>query len=780
MVEQLCGHADIVKILLSAGADVNIYNKNQNYSALAFAVQFDNQELTKMLIAAGAEVEVPAEKELIGTGTSANNKTLIEPLISAVRKGHAKLVEELLKSGTDVNATDEDGDTALMTAIKIRSKPIFQLLISHGAEVNTENDKGETALYLAVTQGHAEYKRMQLEEDKNQQNHVLNEELSLKASSFMVYTLLRVGAHLHETTSGLNPCIVHLTSIEFKNPNPTVLKLDAAGSQIKARELSTVIPLQDYVQDFIREHLKQVYPKRNLYFTVPQLDLPQLLKSSLLFHTLQKYDLIPNSEEKKLLLKIKEGDTKSTQLLINSGVDVNVQDENGMTGFMIAYQTGHKELVEQLIKSGADVNLQDSSGHTALMKTALKHSRDNDSVTDSLKYGTLIKIQECMQVLLQHNPNLNIQDKDGNTALIHVAEDMLYWRKTCKPLNYAKEVEETLAALEQCAFALIDAGTDPNLKNVKGCTALMFGYSNLNFVQKVIQVGADVNWKDKDGNTALNLAADLGEVECVEKLIESGAEINSGDETPLMTAAENGHVDCVKLLIRAGADLDIEGKNGTALWWAAFQGHVECVNLLIQAGADLDTQNEKGLTALIWAVGNECIECVKLLIQEGADLDIQSKNGRTALMAATVEGHVECVKLLAGAGANLNIQNQDGYTALMLAADQRYVECVKLLIREGADLDTQGKHGRTALMAATVEGHVECVKLLARAGADFNIRGKDGHTAVMIAACSGANSCFITLLQAGAEVNSSDLRRMLCGKHQSNPKDAPGKILNLV
>ena len=95
-------------------------------------------------------------------------------------------------------------------------------------------------------------------------------------------------------------------------------------------------------------------------------------------------------------------------------------------------------------------------------------------------------------------------------------------------------------------FSLIDAGADPNLKNDNDCTALILGANILNFVKLLITAGADVNWKDKIGNTALNRAAYLGEVKCVEKLIQSGAEINIGSTTPLMAAAKIGQVECLK------------------------------------------------------------------------------------------------------------------------------------------------------------------------------------------------------------------------------------------
>ena len=749
---------------------------------------------------------------MIGTGTSANNKTLIEPLISAVRKGHAELVEELLKFGADVNATDEDGDTALMTAITIGSKPVFQLLVNHGAEVNAENDKGETALYLAVSQSYAEYERMKSEEDQSKQKHTAKE-FSLEGSSLMVYTLLREGAHLHETTSGLNPCTVHLTSEEFKNPNPTVLKLlDAGGSKENLKVIYSVNHLEDCAENCIREHLKKIHPERNLYFTVPKLGLPKRLQSNLLFHTVQQSDLVPSIEEKakEFLQKIKQIDTKDVQHLISAGMDVNVLDENDMSPLMIASQAGHKGLVEQLIEAKADVNLQNLSGDTALIY-ASKDLRNKSVVADLKGINHMEKIQECMQVLLQHNAEINIQGKDGDTALMHLGKTASYLVQSIEsPFQ-----NRILAAIEQCMFTLIDAGADPNLKNDNGCTALILGANLFNFVRKIIETGANVNWKDKIGNTALNRAAHLGEVECIKTLIEAGAEINSGSPTALLAAASEGHVQCVKLLVQEGADLDIRNKNGlTALMAAELKGYMECVKLLIQEGTDLDIRNEDGMPALVWAVFEGQVENMKLLIQEGADPDKRDKDGLTALMVAAANGQVEClkllvqvsdlntsdkkgrtaliwvalnghvrsVKLLIGAGVDLNIQNEDGYTALMWASGKGHVDCVKLLIRARADLDGQEDvNGRTALMLAAGTGHVKCVKLLIRGGADLDIRDKYDETALMIAERTGAESCFYKLLKARAKVDHSVMTSKLNEKQtesQRNFKDGLGKILN--
>ena len=644
-----------------------------------------------------------------------------------------------------MNVTDESGNTALMKAVKLSSKAISQLLVKWGAEVNAENHKGETALYLAVTQSHAEYEKISKQsKNRNKQKHILNEDFLFEGSSLMVHIILRGGAHLHETKSGLNPCTVHLNSAEFKKPNPTVLKmLDAGGFKENMKELFSVNLLQDYVRDFFRQHLIQAHPERNLYFIVPQLGLPKRLQSYLLFHAVQHSNLVPSSEEKKLLQKIQEGETENVKHLINAGVDVNVRDENDMTGLMIASQAGQKQLVEQLLESEADINLQDSSGDTALIH-ALKYQQDKNFV----KY--LKKIQECAQVLLQHDADINIQGKDGDTALMHLARTTSFiW--TVIPM-YKEKIEnltKDTAVVDKFMFAFINAGADPNATNDKGNTALILGANNLHFVKKMIKVGADVNWEDKDGNTALNQAASFGAVDCTETLIEAGAEINNGQYTALSRAAQNGHLQCVKLLIREGADLDVQNKIGkTALMAAAAAGRVECLKLLIREGANLDIWDEEGHPALMFAAGNRHLECVKLLIQEGADLDIWDEKGHTALVFAAKVGHVECVKVL---------------------------------IQSGADLDIQGGNGATALMYSAVRGHMECVKLLVEGRADLNIREEHGYTALMIAALNGFDSCFSTLIEAGAEVDSSDIE-VICyqTKPQATSKDSRGKILNLI
>lgn len=71
------------------------------------------------------------------------------------------------------------------------------------------------------------------------------------------------------------------------------------------------------------------------------------------------------------------------------------------------------------------------------------------------------------------------------------------------------------------------------------------------------QSGADINSKNSDGNTALNLAALNGHYDIVTLLLDNGAHINTRDlekRTPLINATRRGHAQIVELLLQRGAN----------------------------------------------------------------------------------------------------------------------------------------------------------------------------------------------------------------------------------
>ncbi|MBC6415888.1 MAG: ankyrin repeat domain-containing protein [Bdellovibrionales bacterium] len=138
------------------------------------------------------------------------------------------------------------------------------------------------------------------------------------------------------------------------------------------------------------------------------------------------------------------------------------------------------------------------------------------------------------------------------------------------------------------------------------------------------------------GTTSLFFAIEIKNVERIEKLIDLGANVNARNDrgqTPLHYASEDGSLNkVVEALLKAGAEVnakDIDGR--TPLHHASlFNTHnLNVMKTLLKAKAEVNVRDNKGDTPLYWAVALKRIDKVKLLLEFGADPNIKNKNGET-------------------------------------------------------------------------------------------------------------------------------------------------------
>ncbi len=87
-------------------------------------------------------------------------------VLRAARNGDAAL-KSLLSQGVNINATDEDGETALMEAADGRNPEVVRVLIANGANVNAADEDGETALMIAADEGNTETVRLLIQAGAN-------------------------------------------------------------------------------------------------------------------------------------------------------------------------------------------------------------------------------------------------------------------------------------------------------------------------------------------------------------------------------------------------------------------------------------------------------------------------------------------------------------------------------------------------------------------------------------------------------------------------------------
>ncbi|EAY16508.1 hypothetical protein TVAG_348180 [Trichomonas vaginalis G3] len=170
--------------------------------------------------------------------------------------------------------------------------------------------------------------------------------------------------------------------------------------------------------------------------------------------------------------------------------------------------------------------------------------------------------------------------------------------------------------------------------------------------------GANINGKDKYGDTALHMAAWKNSKETAEFLISHGANINEKNkngETALHTATWENNKETTEFLISHGANINEKNKNGeTALHTATWENNKETAEFLISHGANINEKNKNGETALHTATWENNKETAEFLISHGANINEKNKNGETALHTATWENNKETAEFLISHGANIN------------------------------------------------------------------------------------------------------------------------------
>jgi ankyrin repeat protein len=143
------GNLHIVQLLIDSGANINTYDTTRvcpGTNVLQAAAAKGNMDIVKYLLDRGADVNFPA---LYKSGMTA--------LQAAVASRCVELVQFLITRGADVNApaADEWGVTALQAAVRANSKPLVNLLLDAGANANDTpaNCGGRSSLQYAAKNG---------------------------------------------------------------------------------------------------------------------------------------------------------------------------------------------------------------------------------------------------------------------------------------------------------------------------------------------------------------------------------------------------------------------------------------------------------------------------------------------------------------------------------------------------------------------------------------------------------------------------------------------------
>jgi ankyrin repeat protein len=414
----------------------------------------------------------------------------------------------------------------------------------------------------------------------------------------------------------------------------------------------------------------------------------------------------------------KSADADALRALLKQGVDVKAASADGTTALHWASYRDALESADLLIRAGANVNAANDLGATPLWNASLNGST------------------AMVGRLLQAGANPNLALLGGETPLMIASR----------------------SGNPDVVTQLIDKGAHVNARGPRGQTALMWAVSQQHpdVVRILLTRGADIHARSDvlsqmmaapphgkpeynrlipfGGETALMFAARVGDLASAKVLLAAGANVNYADAwgvSAMVLAAHSGFTDLVEFLLDKGADANAAGPGFTALHEAIMRRDEKMVTALLAHRANPNTPLQTwtperrssedfnfapalvGATPFWLAARFAEPNVMRLLVKQGADPLFVLRNeyyvndfndrrtqATTALMAAVGVGGgrawvqpdrnqhealiLESVKLAIELGVDVNAVNTDGRTALDAAKAFKLEPVVKLLVEKGA------------------------------------------------------------------------------------------------
>lgn len=356
-----------------------------------------------------------------------------------------------------------------------------------------------------------------------------------------------------------------------------------------------------------------------------------------------------------------------------------------------AVQNLNFDEAKKALEKGADIDVQDEDGNSALILAAKADSVD------------------LVSLLVQSGADILVRNKKQQTALIAAQSDLktiiIASNKPIKPV------------FELLLFAARDLPIEA--KNQYAKEAIFFSHGDYRVVDYVLNLGVDPNIRlDEQGNTLLTKFT-FTSPEQIRSILAQGTDPNlrnNNGETPLMRLVSTRFTppEVIEILLTAGAQIDATDKIGRSVLFTVIENkNAAIAKVLVERGANVNLRDAHNQTPFLLAMEAENIEIIKLLIKSGADVNTVNDDGQTPLMTASKVGKNEIVETLIEAKANINAQDLLGQTALILAIDKyAYPETVKILLKAGADSSIKDTNSDTALSIATRDKREDIVKML--------------------------------------------------------------------
>ena len=757
------GDAATVELLLKAGADINGRERSGN-CALHWAVTLHHNQLVELLLERGAHPAIPSEQyDSLDHAGVFDNSPGTTPLHCAARFGNARAAELLLQHGADINATDERQATPIVCSAETASVAVLKLLHQRGADIRSPKIVERLNIRHAAA---ADYLRYLTEKHYNFENSDIFLRACIQNRPDILQILKEAG---QKVPAADNKGVSALSMLLSQARNGTTQEELLAGIDLLlscGADVTSMgyLPLSfcvDYGYDHVFFRLVELgapltspQPEQKRLLTACatqprsaegrqrimqwlEANHPDLVATEKAELERREAEASRRSKGEALLQAVRSGKLDEVKAALQNGADIHYFGDSGETALSLAcFSTLNRHLVEFLLEQGADPDFAPGTkGSLPLMR-----------VTET----------EQVRLLVKHGADINRRSPQGSYCLHAMA------RRN--------------SALTACALEL---GACPTLTDDEGSTALMMvttidsaillhqaapqmlHHRNGDGDTALHAIAAKAQYSDKPDNTVdisryptvgakprlcTNIGVSLDKEAIAHYLMKAGlsADVpNNTGQTPLMIAAGRGDAGLVSVMLHCGAKAAVTDPAGkSALSYAQMSGNQALVDMLRAHGAPAGNED-----ALLQAAAAGNTPEVQRLIAEGIKVDSAGKNhiGHEAAVLAALNGHEETLLALLQQGVLIDSTGADGRRMLNKAVEHNNAEAVRTLVRHGAKLNatTHLKCGfgmycnyGTALDEAAGRGNLAMVELLHALGA----RVDASHTrATMAFAIRGNN-----------------------------------------